>query len=132
MSRNLAFTIDNNLYLKTADGKQYQVTDEPDGIVCGQSVHRNEFGITKGTFWSPNGNQLAFYSMDQSMVTDYPQVDISKRVAELVPDKYPMAGMTSHKVKVGIFNLSNQKSVANSWKKNPPNPPPPPPPPFNR
>ena len=111
LSRNLAFTIDNNLYLKTADGKQYQVTDEPDGIVCGQSVHRNEFGITKGTFWSPNGNQLAFYSMDQSMVTDYPQVDISKRVAELVPDKYPMAGMTSHKVKVGIFNLSTQKSV---------------------
>ena len=31
---------------------------------------------TKGTFWVPNGELLAFYRMDQSMVTDYPQVDI--------------------------------------------------------
>ncbi len=111
ISRNLAFTKDNNLYVIGANGKEYQVTNEPDGVVCGQAVHRNEFGITKGTFWSPSGNQLAFYNMDQSMVTDYPQVDTSERVAKHMPDKYPMAGMTSHKVKVGIFNVATQKTI---------------------
>lgn len=110
-SKMLAFTVGNNLYVTTDKGVEQQVTNEPEGIVCGQEVHRNEFGIKKGTFWSPNGSLLAFYRMDQSMVTDYPQVDISKRVAELIPDKYPMAGMTSHKVTVGIYNPTTKKTI---------------------
>lgn len=104
-SRSLAYTLDNNLFVTTADGKTQQVTDEPKGIVCGQSVHRQEFGISKGTFWSPKGNLLAFYRMDESMVTDYPQVNTSTRIATLEPDKYPMAGMTSHKVTVGVYDV---------------------------
>ena len=110
-SRSLAYTLDNNLFVTTADGKTQQVTDEPKGIVCGQSVHRQEFGISKGTFWSPKGNLLAFYRMDESMVTDYPQVNTTARIAELVPDKYPMAGMTSHKVTVGIYNVKDGKTI---------------------
>ena len=66
---------------------------------------------TKGTFWSPDGQRLAFYRMDQSMVTDYPQVNIDPRVAEMEPDKYPMAGMTSHTVTVGVFDLKTQKTI---------------------
>ncbi len=110
-SRSLAFTIGNNLYVTTADGKETQVTDEPEGVVCGQAVHRNEFGIDGGIFWSPKGNLLAFYRMDQSMVTDYPQVNTSTRIATLEPDKYPMAGMTSHKVTVGVFNPATQETI---------------------
>ena len=110
-SRHMAFTIDNNLFVATAEGKELQVTDEAEGILCGQSVHRNEFGIAKGTFWSPKGNLLAFYRMDQSMVTDYPQIDYTARIATLAPDKYPMAGMTSHKVTVGVFNPATQQTV---------------------
>ena len=110
-SRSLAFTIGNNLYVTTADGQEAQVTDEPEGVLCGQSVHRNEFGINGGIFWSPKGNLLAFYRMDQSMVTDYPQVNTSTRIATLEPDKYPMAGMTSHKVTIGVYNPSTKKTV---------------------
>jgi len=110
-SRSLAFTIDNNLYVTTSNGQETQVTNEPEGILCGQSVHRNEFGINGGIFWSPKGNLLAFYRMDQSMVTDYPQVNTSTRIATLVPDKYPMAGMTSHKVTVGVYNPTTQKTI---------------------
>jgi len=65
----------------------------------------------KGTFWSPKGTYLAFYRMDQSMVTDYPQVNTSTRIATLEPNKYPMAGMTSHKVTVGIYNVKTAKTV---------------------
>ena len=105
-SCNLAYTIKNNLYV---NGKQ--LTDEPEGIVVGQSVHRNEFGINKGTFWSPKGNLLAFYNMDESMVTEYPLVNIDARVGELNPVRYPMAGMTSHKVKVGIYDVNTDKTI---------------------
>ncbi len=49
--------------------------------------------------------------MDQSMVTDYPQVDIFPRAASHEPDKYPMAGMTSHQVTVGVYDLKSDKTV---------------------
>ena len=105
-SGNVAYTIDNNLYVN-----EQAVTNEPEGIVCGQSVHRNEFGISKGTFWSPKGSLLAFYRMDESMVTQYPLVDITARVGEVNNIRYPMAGMTSHQVKVGIYNPTTGKTV---------------------
>ena len=103
---NVAYTVNNNLYVN-----EQAITNEPEGIVCGQSVHRNEFGINKGTFWSPKGNLLAFYRMDESMVTQYPLVDITARVGEVNNIRYPMAGMTSHKVQVGIYNPSTDKSI---------------------
>ena len=105
-SGHVAYTIGNNLYVDNR-----QVTDEPEGIVCGQTVHRNEFGISKGTFWSPSGQLLAFYRMDESMVSQYPLVDITARVGKVDPVRYPMAGMTSHKVQVGIYNPATQKTI---------------------
>lgn len=111
-SKTEAYVKDWNLYVRTADGKDLQVsTDGTRELQYGQSVHRDEFGIRKGTFWSPKGNLLAFYRMDQSMVTDFPLVDINHRVAQLAPEKYPMAGMTSHKVTVGIFNPQTKQTV---------------------
>lgn len=103
---SVAYTIGNNLYVNGT-----AVTNEPKGIVCGQSVHRNEFGIHKGTFWSPKGNLLAFYRMDESMVAEYPLVDISQRIATVNNIHYPMAGETSHQVKVGIYNPATQKTI---------------------
>lgn len=111
VSRHLAYTIGNNLYVMTGDGQTLKVTNEPEGIVCGQSVHRNEFGISKGTFWSPAGNLLAFYRMNESMVTSYPLVDITARTAVVDPIRYPMAGMASHQVQVGIYNPTTQKTI---------------------
>ena len=109
-SLKVAYTIDNNLYF--ADGeKQVQVTDNPENVVAGQSVHRNEFAIDGGIFWSPDGMKLAYYNMDESMVTDYPLVDITERVATAKPIKYPMAGMTSHEVKLHIYDVTSGKEI---------------------
>ena len=103
---------DHQLYVVDAQGKEHQLTtDGSREIVYGQSVHRNEFGIDKGTFWSPDGQRLAFYRMDQSMVTDYPQVDIFPREATYEPDKYPMAGMNAHVVTVGVYDINTNKTV---------------------
>ena len=108
----VAFLRNNNLFVLAADGTEHQLSsDGSREIVYGKSVHRDEFGIYKGTFWSPDGQQLAFYRMDQSMVADYPQVNTFEREATLAPDKYPMAGMTSHKVTIGIFSLQTGRTI---------------------
>ena len=100
-----AYTNGNNLYIADGD-KVFPIESADQDIVFGQSVHRNEFGIEKGTFWSPKGNYLAFYRMDQSMVTDYPLVNTTARIAREQPFKYPMAGMKSHEVTVGIYDAA--------------------------
>ncbi len=112
-SKALAFKrADDQLYVRLSDGKERQLTfDGSREIVYGEAVHRNEFGINEGLFWSPDGQQLAFYRMDQTMVADYPQVNIFTREAAYEPDKYPMAGMTTHQVTVGIYNLLTQTTT---------------------
>jgi dipeptidyl-peptidase-4 len=105
-SGNTAYTIDNNLYVNGV-----AVTNEPEGIICGQTVHRNEFGISKGTFWSPSGKLLAFYRMDESMVGQYPLVDTGAREGKVELIRYPMAGMTSHKVTVGVYNPDTKQTT---------------------
>lgn len=112
----VAYTVGSNLCIAHEGEKDLQINPDekkadPMAIVYGQTVHRNEFGIYKGTFWSPKGNCLAFYRMDQSMVTAYPQVNTTTRIATLEPDKYPMAGMTSHKVTVGVYHIQSGKTV---------------------
>lgn len=128
-SRSLAYVKDWQLYVAQAttgnnaepmSAARKLTSDGSREIVYGQSVHRDEFGIDRGLFWSPDGKKLAFYRMDQSMVTDYPQVDIpdpdvtpksGSRIAKAAPDKYPMAGETSHKVTLGVYDMTTQKLV---------------------
>lgn len=98
---------EGNLYV---DGN---LVERGDGynIVLGESVHRNEFGINGGLFWSPKASRLAFYRMDQSMVVDYPLVNTKAREAEVRNIKYPMAGMKSHEVTVGVWDCALKKLV---------------------
>lgn len=107
----VAFTVKNNLFVFDGKNNLIVTNDADENIVNGQSVHRDEFGISKGTYWSPNGDLLAFYRMDQTMVTDYPIIDWTSRPAKNNNIKYPMAGDKSHEVTVGIYNISNGKTV---------------------
>ncbi len=107
----LAYTLKNNLYIVGNIGNRQVTNDIEEHIINGASVHRNEFGINKGTFWSPKGTKLAFYRMDETMVGNYPLVDYMAREAELVNIKYPMAGMTSHQVKLGVYDLAGKQTV---------------------
>ncbi len=112
-SRQIAYTrdADHALMLVTKNIKFVISPEIREGVKDGVSVHRNEFGINKGTFFSPNGEYLAFYSMDESMVTNYPLVDINSRIATLKNDRYPMAGMPSHHVRVGVYDVNNHHAV---------------------
>ncbi|WP_319481587.1 DPP IV N-terminal domain-containing protein [uncultured Draconibacterium sp.] len=108
----VAFTQGDDLFIVLDNGTTKQITsDGGNGIVNGQTVHRNEFGISGGIFNSPEGNFVAFYRKDESMVKDYPLVDFMVREAEFTPVKYPMAGMASHHVTLGVYNIKNGKTT---------------------
>lgn len=106
-----AYTRDNDVYIYS-DGQERRVsTDGSYIIVNGKSVHRDEFGIHKGTFWSPKGTYLAYYRMDQVDVTDYPIIDWTTYPATNANIKYPMAGNKSHYVTLKLYNLKNNSTV---------------------
>ena len=93
-------------------GNSYTVTaDEDKNIVNGQVVSRNEFGITGGIFWSPDGKKLGFYRKDESQVTNFPLLDINTRTGELKEIKYPMAGMKSELVSLGVYDIASAKTI---------------------
>ncbi len=105
-SHCIAYCKGSDVYVQRADGTRVRITsDGSDDIVYGHSVSRDEFGITRGLFWSPDGTRLAFYRKDQSRIPSYPQVDITQRIAATYVDKYPMAGCESEDVSVGIYNV---------------------------
>ncbi len=111
-AKSVAYTLNNNLFIGTALNPKITVTNSEDSnIVSGQAIHRSEFGIRKGTFWSPNGNYLAFYQKDESNVTNYPLVDITTFPATLTNIKYPMAGQGSEIAKIGIYNLTTKQTI---------------------
>ncbi len=110
-SDNFTFCVDNNLYLVKKSIEIPITQDDDKNIVNGAPVHRFEFGVSKGSFWSPNDNYVAFYRNNQSMVTNYPLIDIAPRIASTKNIKYPMAGMNNEQVKIGIYNLSTAQTI---------------------
>ncbi len=109
-SENVAYTIGDNLSIWN-DGKELRVTKNNGNTVSGQAIARYEFGIGKGTFWSPNGEFLAFYEKDEANVSEYPLIDYSTTPASLAPLKYPMAGQPSEHGRVGIVDATSGKKV---------------------
>ena len=108
----VAYTKANNLYFVDANNNEFAVTgDEDPNIVNGQTVSRNEFGINGGIFWSPDGKLLAFYRKDESQVGTFPLLDINSRTGSLREIKYPMAGMKSEQISLGIYDVASGKTV---------------------
>ena len=101
-----------SLYVAKAEGDTVAVAvSENKQITYGQTVSRNEFGIDGGIFWSPDKTKLAFYRKDESKVTTFPLLDITTRTGSLVEIKYPMAGMDSENVQLGIYDVANGSVV---------------------
>lgn len=104
----MAFTEGKSLYIRKVGGQTVPIAEsESEDITYGQFVSRNEFGIEDGIFWAPDSTRLAFYRKDESKVTKFPLLDITTRTGSLREIRYPMAGMDSENVQVGIYNLAD-------------------------
>ncbi len=107
-----AMTKEGSLYLVYANGTERLIAErENDQITYGEYVSRNEFGIDGGIFWAPDSSKLAFYRKDESKVTTFPLLDITTRTGSLKEIKYPMAGMDSENVQLGIYDIRSGETV---------------------
>ncbi|MFA6592683.1 MAG: DPP IV N-terminal domain-containing protein [Bacteroidales bacterium] len=110
--KNVAYTSGKSLYYNDSLGNSHVIAEsENDQITYGQIVSRNEFGIEEGFFWSNSGKKIAFYRKDESQVTDFPLLDINTRTGSLMSIKYPMNGMSSENVRLGIYDLASNATV---------------------
>jgi len=107
----VAYVDNYNLFVTGGKNTNQVTKDGSKDIVYASSVHRDEFGITKGIFWSNSGRQLAFYRMDQSMVSDYPIINWTTTPATVELIKYPMAGDKSHHVSIGVYNAQKGSTI---------------------
>jgi len=102
----IAYLEGNNISLIDKSGNITKVTtDTIGGIVNGSDyTHRQEFGINKGMWWSPDNSKLLYYRKDETMVTPYPLIQWNERVASVKNIRYPMAGMKSEEVTLVVYD----------------------------
>ena len=112
----VAYVSDNNLfYFDMLKKKDVQVTRDgaKNSIINGAVdwVYEEEFSMSRGFEWSPDGQFIAYYKFDESAVP-YFSMDI---YGKLYPDKetwkYPKAGEPNSKVDVYIHKIGKKKDV---------------------
>ena len=110
--RPFAFCKGRDLYLLDKDSITVLIAKSEDkNISYGQTVSRNEFGISGGIFMSPDKSKVAFYRKDESLVSSFPLLDITTRTGSLKEIKYPMAGMDSERISLGIYDIADGSTV---------------------
>ncbi len=112
-SHQVAYTLDGNIFVTGEQMDQpLQITEDAcETIVYGEAAHRSEFGITKGFFWSPTGDKLAFYRIDQSEIPAYPLINQQEVPAKTEHIYYPMAGEASQQVTIGVVDIESGEVV---------------------
>jgi dipeptidyl-peptidase 4 len=112
----VAFVRDNNLIVTDLDNNiEYQVTTDgkQNEIINGTTdwVYEEEFAITKGFEWSPDGNRIAFYRFDESKVPEYTMIQWGDLYPKETKFKYPKAGEVNSLVTVNVYNVNSQQIV---------------------
>ncbi len=109
----VGFVRKNNLFIKNLiTGKIKQITHdgEHNHIINGTTdwVYEEEFAITQGFHWSPEGDKIAFYKFDESRVRTF---HMTMYRDSLYPEdytfKYPKAGEKNSIVKIFVYDLQD-------------------------
>ncbi len=113
----VAFVMDNNLYvtdLNTMTEKQITFDGKKNQIINGTTdwVYEEEFAITKGFYWSNNGEEIAYYRFDESNVKEYtiPFYLVDSIYPNNYTYKYPKAGEDNSFVDIYVYNLAEGKA----------------------
>lgn len=114
----VAFVYNNNLFFQNlSSGAVTQITNDgkPGFIINGAVdwVYEEEFSMSKGFEWSPDGSFIAYYRFDESAVKEF-GMDLyaaSPLYPERVQWKYPKAGEDNANVDVYVYNLNLRHSI---------------------
>lgn len=100
---------EGSLYAVGAMGDTVLVARGEDGLVYGETVSRNEFGIDGGIFPANSTAKAAFYRKDESRVRKFPLLDIHRVALNAI--RYPMNGEASEKINVGVYDFATGRTI---------------------
>lgn len=120
----VAFVQDNNLYIKNLINNDLkQITNDGlyNSIIYGTTdwVYEEEFGITKGFYWSKDGKYLSYYRFDESKVKEFSMTTWGDLYPQEYKYKYPKAGEDNSVVTVFTYNTLTNKSMQMQTGDNP-------------
>ena len=107
----VAFVRDRNLFVvDLATMTETALTDDgSDGAIINGTfdwVYEEEFGLRDGFRWSPDGEQIAFFKLDESGTRDFFMTELRGQYPEPVSFRYPKAGEVNSEVQVGVIDLT--------------------------
>ncbi len=113
-SRRLAYIREGNLYVR--DLSTDQVTPvTADGSLnrmlygMADALYENGFGMQQAYAWSPDGNSIAFFRFNETVVQNYPVTNYNGNVyPDIFNQRYPKAGEAIPEVQVYIYNIPDK------------------------
>ena len=113
--RMAAFVRANNIYVTDlTTGAETAVTaDGNDNVINGTSdwVYEEELDLRDAFRWSADGRRIAFWRLDQTAIRPFYLLNADSLYPELVPVRYPKAGMPNSEVKIGIVDLASRQTT---------------------
>ncbi len=113
--KKIGFVRHNNIYvIELAAFAETQITfDGNENIINGRFdwVYEEEFGISDGWRWSPDGSKIAFWQIDQARVPEFTMTDWEPTHLNLIKMKYPKPGDQNAVAKIGVIDLTAKKTI---------------------
>lgn len=100
--RNL-FVVDLDTMTETA-----LTTDGSEGAIINGTfdwVYEEEFGLRDGFQWSPAGQYIAFYKLDESDTRAFAMTDFRTRYPTYERFRYPKAGEVNSEIQIGVIDM---------------------------
>ena len=107
---HVAFVRDRDLWLvdlATMEETRLTDTGSEGGIINGTFdwVYEEEFGLRDGFRWSPDGDHLAFFQLDESATRDFQMTDFRTLYPEYTRFRYPKAGEVNSEIRIGVIDV---------------------------
>ena len=113
--KSIAFVHQSDLYVQNLpDGEPMALTTDGSATLINGTfdwVYEEEWSLRDGFRWSPDGERIAFWQIDDEGVARFPLVDLTSGLyPELKWIHYPKAGTTNPKCRAGVIDLRRESA----------------------